>query len=745
MLCPLFFPSNASPSCKTNCGLQTPSDFQLSMARIDILPRTAQRLFCQRRCTLTRALVIVILTVLVVFGILNYRNGHVIRNVDRVTRHPPPTPYTTCNSLHNRPLSNKGPHNHNVQGDLKIGRKVLIVVETPFSRNAKNIAIGMESARFVYKIVEGNKIPTLTHMGKGRFGIVIFETINLYMTLDDWSRQLIDKYCYEFKVGMIFFMKPQNDNGVSMEKFPDFSLTVHYNVGIKEYKLNPDSRVWRITKPGEIVSETFPEGEWAVFHFNHSTFEPLASAIQIASFYDDYEPSAANSNKTVYPAILDKGENDGIRRVFFGQDFSFWLHSLMLLDSISYLSYGMISLSLERYIQIDIDDIFALVESQSRLQESVEGFHFMLGFSGWYYQHGNEEENLGDRTLLVMDQYAVAPHHSGVFPVHDPVYTAWKTVWDIKVLPRQTCGLFTHTYLLDSYPGGPGRLEKSIHGGELFKTFLYNPLNIYMTHLSNYGNDRLALYTFESVIKFVQCWTNLKLKQGTPMDHAIKILVTVRNTWRSGQPTRHVTDFQNSLYLEYFPHPQDKHEYLFEKSAAYFDNILVPKRHMRAHNDPVAVNYTFNEVVSASDSAPREVKALRNRCLLPGEYAHHLERWLDHFSYRQIHIIDGEQLKDNPIGVMDEVQKFLGIEKYLNYTSIVRYDSKKGFYCQVLSDNKNKCLGRSKGRQYNPMDEESEDFLKKYYHKHNTALVQLLGKLKIREPAWLKDYTNTAR
>ncbi|XP_052770676.1 bifunctional heparan sulfate N-deacetylase/N-sulfotransferase-like [Mya arenaria] len=884
--------------------------------KIDILPRTAQRLFCQRRCTLTRALVIVILTVLVVFGILNYRNGHVIRNVDRVTRHPPPTPYTTCNSLHNRPLSNKGPHNHNVQGDLKIGRKVLIVVETPFSRNAKNIAIGMESARFVYKIVEGNKIPTLTHMGKGRFGIVIFETINLYMTLDDWSRQLIDKYCYEFKVGMIFFMKPQNDNGVSMEKFPDFSLTVHYNVGIKEYKLNPDSRVWRITKPGEIVSETFPEGEWAVFHFNHSTFEPLASAIQIASFYDDYEPSAANSNKTVYPAILDKGENDGIRRVFFGQDFSFWLHSLMLLDSISYLSYGMISLSLERYIQIDIDDIFvaaigtrmkaddvvALVESQSRLQESVEGFHFMLGFSGWYYQHGNEEENLGDRTLLeykdhfhwfphmwrheqphkfsqdellnnmnlnyqfakengisVMDQYAVAPHHSGVFPVHDPVYTAWKTVWDIKVtsteeyprlhpawgrkgfvhrgimvLPRQTCGLFTHTYLLDSYPGGPGRLEKSIHGGELFKTFLYNPLNIYMTHLSNYGNDRLALYTFESVIKFVQCWTNLKLKQGTPMDHAIKyfdmfpeeqmpqwrnpcdsekhmeiwsanktcdrfpkFLVVgpqktgttalytflsmhpwIRSNFPSKESFEEVQFFNGNnyfngidWYLEYFPHPQDKHEYLFEKSAAYFDNILVPKRvhnllpnskiicilispakrayswyqHMRAHNDPVAVNYTFNEVVSASDSAPREVKALRNRCLLPGEYAHHLERWLDHFSYRQIHIIDGEQLKDNPIGVMDEVQKFLGIEKYLNYTSIVRYDSKKGFYCQVLSDNKNKCLGRSKGRQYNPMDEESEDFLKKYYHKHNTALVQLLGKLKIREPAWLKDYTNTAR
>lgn len=38
-----------------------------------------------------------------------------------------------------------------------------------------------------------------------------------------------------------------------------------------------------------------------------------------------------------------------------------------------------------------------------------------------------------------------------------------------------------------------------------------------MTHMSNYGNDRLALYTFESVIKFLQCWTNLRLLSAPPM------------------------------------------------------------------------------------------------------------------------------------------------------------------------------------------------------------------------------------
>ena len=43
---------------------------------------------------------------------------------------------------------------------------------------------------------------------------------------------------------------------------------------------------------------------------------------------------------------------------------------------------------------------------------------------------------------------------------------------------------------------------------------------IFMTHLSNYGNDRLALYTFESVIEFVQKHTNLRLHSVRPNELA---------------------------------------------------------------------------------------------------------------------------------------------------------------------------------------------------------------------------------
>lgn len=47
-------------------------------------------------------------------------------------------------------------------------------------------------------------------------------------------------------------------------------------------------------------------------------------------------------------------------------------------------------------------------------------------------------------------------------------------------------------------------------------------ISIFMTHLSNYGNDRLGLYTFVNLANFVQSWTNLKLQTLPPVQLAHK-------------------------------------------------------------------------------------------------------------------------------------------------------------------------------------------------------------------------------
>lgn len=52
--------------------------------------------------------------------------------------------------------------------------------------------------------------------------------------------------------------------------------------------------------------------------------------------------------------------------------------------------------------------------------------------------------------------------------IYDPI---------LQVLPRQTCGLFTTTNYIDSFPGGQSRLKTFIEGGELFLTILRNPVS----------------------------------------------------------------------------------------------------------------------------------------------------------------------------------------------------------------------------------------------------------------------------
>lgn len=177
--------------------------------------------------------------------------------------------------------------------------------------------------------------------------------------------------------------------------------------------------------------------------------------------------------------------------MIFGAGLKFWLHKLLFLDSLSYLSHGQLSISLNRMLLIDIDDIFvgekgtrlkredvkALLATQHRLLKMVPGFKFNLGFSGKYFHHGSYEENLGDDFILenvdkfmwfshmwnhqqphLYDNitqlqgdmllnkqfakekgiptdsgYSVSPHHSGVYPVHEFLYTAWKKIWNIRV------------------------------------------------------------------------------------------------------------------------------------------------------------------------------------------------------------------------------------------------------------------------------------------------------------------------
>ncbi|CAF4103085.1 unnamed protein product, partial [Rotaria sp. Silwood2] len=170
-----------------------------------------------------------------------------------------------------------------------------------------------------------------------------------------------------------------------------------------------------------------------------------------------------------------------------------WFIWPLMMDIFRYLTSNIYDYhGLNRYIQIDIDDIFlgsksqdclksddiqALIRSQLFIQNYISNFRYRLGFSGYYYNSENDEEDHGDRLLIkekdrfiwfhhtwkhekltnVYDKislisstktniafaqkhqlpldptYAVAPHHTGIYPINPIVYDIWHRIINFNV------------------------------------------------------------------------------------------------------------------------------------------------------------------------------------------------------------------------------------------------------------------------------------------------------------------------
>lgn len=151
--------------------------------------------------------------------------------------------------------------------------------------------------------------------------------------------------------------------------------------------------------------------------YNHDNLAQSAASPESNNFAqtNGYILSSGEPSERQILSMFDRGLYDGIRRVIFGGANHHWLNRVLLLEAIEHLSSGSIITPLERYIQIDIDDIFvgekgkrmngsdveALIETQSWLaQRMTDGFKFNLGFSGKYFKHGLPAEVVGDLRLV---------------------------------------------------------------------------------------------------------------------------------------------------------------------------------------------------------------------------------------------------------------------------------------------------------------------------------------------------------
>ncbi|KAI6214415.1 [Heparan sulfate]-glucosamine N-sulfotransferase [Aphelenchoides besseyi] len=721
----------------------------------------------------------------------------------------------------------------------------------------------------------------------GRYSLIIFANYETYHSLSNSSKLTLETYASNHQVGIISF--------APLQKTTDSKVKADWNTRV-ELKFVSESKIPRIARSDIPFYLTVPSQEsWTLV--SSTDWHPILAA----SFDDGTEGSVVAIKRSSF------------NHIFFGHQLDEWPLKLAFIDVLCYFLGSEIVGELERYVQIDIDDIFVgqigsllleedvdeLIRTQKNWQSLVSEFKFTLGFSGYYYRHGTEAEKRGDTKLIenakeflwfphmwrhnhaqeydetnltifmtqnkefamnnelnVSLNYAVAPQHGGVYPIHDELYRAWHKVWEVKVtsteeyphftpasqrrafvyknisvLPRQTCGLYTHTLYLHAMPDGLQKHIDSIEGGSLFMSILFNQHTIFMTHQQNFANDRLGIFTFSNLFHFLKCWTNLQLKWIPPVELArryfekfpneqsllhtdvcnerrhIRMLSNnsecngtkrVPNVFIVGPQKTGTTALREFLLLHpnvssnrivpdgYFEEPQffggsnyrhgskwyrelfntstEHSTVVFEKTANYFDNPRSPKaisyfapnakiivilidpidrafswyQHMKAHNATAAQNRTVEEVL-LKPTDDTSILKLRSRCIVPGFYADHLERWLDYFLPSQIVILDGQELRESPAVVLDDLTKTLSLPNNLDYHQRLIYDDRKGFFCiDSKQSTKRRCLGQGKGRKYDPISSELRTNLNRLFEAPNRDLIQLLKHYGFKIPKFLQ-------
>lgn len=545
------------------------------MAMRCFTPKTRMRCWRFRTGSIQARFIILLVFAVVSFGILVYQSSR-----DLTVKRTPVFEQEKCNPRKNARQGSRISKEFRLNATYKVEKRVLLATRRTSITFRSDISRVLEESRISFELVYleiGDKtaFPKLAHGKIGRFSAVIFESIKFYATLDKANRHFLDHYCRKFAIGIILFTVQEEQEPIT-RTYEEFRLGIKTGLSnLRNVELNPSACLLRLTKAGGIIEEP-PESKWSVFFPNHSTYEAVEFATKETAYttlntnkqtsshdvkFEDLVLKEGVSSTQFATVLTDLGHLDGIRRVYFGNGLSFWLHKLLFVDALAFVSRGYLARSLERRIVVDIDDIFvgkvgirmkkedvrAMISVQAKLQERVPGFHFNLGYCGGMFLSGNDEEDEGDWELIknadkfwwfshtwlhrqphksndlgwiiddlkknldfakehnipVNTSYAVAPHHSGVYPPHDLLYEGWKKVnnlkvtsteeyphiyparfrkgfiyKNVKVLPRQTCGLYTHTVFLKEFPRGRQWLKDSIHGGQLFQVVVDQPVSI---------------------------------------------------------------------------------------------------------------------------------------------------------------------------------------------------------------------------------------------------------------------------
>ena len=153
-----------------------------------------------------------------------------------------------------------------------------------------------------------------------------------------------------------------------------------------------------------------------------------------------------------------------------------------------------------------------------------------------------------------------------------------------------------------------------------------------------------------------------------------------------------------------------------KRLVSHFKMSSITDRSLATHGlEDYVINHEDGEIQTNNEFVQR------------GLYKNHMNNWLDCFSQRQIHIVNGENFLKNHLDELTAIENYLNVEKYFNKDNIF-YDRTKGLFCYVMKDGDKNCLPHFPTKGYKLLSVKTKEKLREFYKPYNEQFMTLVGR-----------------
>ncbi|CAK9300123.1 unnamed protein product [Gordionus sp. m RMFG-2023] len=202
------------------------------------------------------------------------------------------------------------------------------------------------------------------------------------------------------------------------------------------------------------------------------------------------------------------------------------------------------------------------------------------------------------------------------------------------------------------------------------------------------------------------------------MNPNIKLLCVVRDP-----VIRAISDYVQSISKKTDQEPRSFDDLLFDAKIYASATNMTPRK--IDFN-----NYLFFKNANASliGVKPKMIDTSWSAIKI-GIYANYLARWLSYFPRDQIFFVDGEKLIQEPSHIMERVENFLNITRYMTW-KLFEFDKSKKFPCIKMTNasrSKLYCLGNTKGRTHPSVSNDTLARLHNFYEPLNLRFFKMIN------------------